>query len=220
MPECYLCGNPATLPLSLKDSFTAHSLAKAPQSDRLCDRCAWVIPLRCWYFSPNKQAWVKLFARNWSWLCQGDTLLAPTIGEARGQGADCLPVVADLPTRIQMRGWLLEPPEPPFTIAIAESGQKHILPWAQAGHSRDHYPVQFEMDNLWVDRAQFTDLLSHYEALMALGFSKTEIDSGAWHSDRLMKALGRYEVHDQALARVRGSRLMALLSYVAQMPGQ
>ena len=195
--------------------FTDRNRAKNPSSDRICTWCSDAIRLRAWYFNPTKQAWVKLFARNWSWLYQGEQLIAPTLGPERGEGKDQLPVVSDLPTRVQMRGWLLDPPEPPFTIAIAESGQKHILPWAMPAYSRDYYPVQFELDSLWVDRVQFAALLSHYEALLGW-FSKTEIDSGAWHSDRLMKALGRYEAHDQAIAPHRGTRLLQLLSYVAQ----
>jgi len=91
------------------------------------------------------------------------------------------------------------------------------LPWAQEGHSRDYYPVQFEMDCLWVDRAQFEALLGHYEALMGLGFSKTEITSGQYHSDRLMRAINAYNPHDAAVEPHRGSRLLALAGHVAQL---
>jgi len=221
MPSCYLCGKPATKPLALKDSFTAHSLARCPESKHLCDRCDYALNLRCLYYNPSKEKWVPLYARNWSWLYQGRTLLAPTIAAERTEGKYTMPTVSNLPTRAQMRGWLLEPPKPPFTIAIAESGQKHILPWAQEGHDRDYFPVQFEIDSLWIDRAQFAELLSHYEALMAIGFSKTEIDSGNWHSDRLMTAIHHgwdWQTHESAIAPHRGSRLLQLCSHVAQKP--
>jgi CRISPR type IV-associated protein Csf1 len=144
-------------------------------------------------------------------------MFAPTLGDERTEDGSTLPTVSNLPTRAQMRDWLLNPPVPPFTIAIAESGQKHILPWAQEGHSRDYFPVQFELDSLWIDRAQFTTLIDHYEALMGLGFSKTEIDSGQYHSDRLMKALNQYGPHDAVVAPYRGGRLLALCSHVAQL---
>jgi hypothetical protein len=51
---------------------------------------------------------------------------------------------------------------------------------------------------------------------MALEFSKTEIDSGLYHSDRLMRAISQYQPLEDQIAPVRGSRLMDLLSYVAQ----
>ena len=81
-----------------------------------------------------------MFGRSLSRLYQGDRLLSPTIeGEREG-----LQIVKDLATREQIRDWLLNPPDPPFLIAIAQSGQKHILPMAEEAHDRDQFPVQFE----------------------------------------------------------------------------
>lgn len=216
---CYLCAKPAKNPLALKDSFTAHSLAKCPTSQHLCDRCYDAIDgdeKLLWYWNQGKDKWSKLWGRSLSRLYQGDVLLSPVIGEPKTIGKDTFPVVSDLPTRAQIRSWILEPPEPPFTIVIAESGQKHILPWAQDGYSQNQFPVQFELDSLWIDRERFTNLLMAYEGLMALGFSKTEIDTGKYHSDRLMRSISQYWPLEDQITLVRGSRLMELLSHVAQ----
>ena len=212
---CYLCGKPATKSLKLKDSFTAHSVARVPTSDKMCDRCDWSINLRCFYFNPNKQKWGKLFSRNWSWLFQRDKLIAPKIEETHTEGKDTLEIVSELPTRAQLREWLINPPEPPFTLAIAESGQKHILFLAQEAHNRDIFPVQFELDTLHLDRKKFTALVQNYEALMALDFSKSEIDSGDYRSDRLLKSFEQWESLEKQIAFFRGSRLFQLVSYVA-----
>jgi hypothetical protein len=222
MPDlCYLCGKPATLPLQLKDSFTAHSACKVPTSDKMCDRCNAAIngeEKLLWYWNEGKGKWSRLWGRSLSRLYLGDVLAVPTIEGQHTEGKLTAPIVTALATREQMRGWLTNPPKPPFTIAIAESGQKHILPWAQTGHSRDYFPVQFELDSLWIDRAQFAAILAAYEALMGLGFSKTEITSGQYHSDRLMKAWGQYEPFDDVLTSWRGSRLLELVAHVAQKP--
>lgn len=215
LSSCYLCGNPATKKLSLKDTFTAHSLAKCPDSDKLCNRCHWAIPLRCWYFNPGKSKWNKLFSRNWSWLFQDDTLIAPKIEGEHTEGKDTFAIVSELPTRANIRQWILEPPEPPFTIAIAESGQKHILPWAQQGLNRDRFPVQFEIDSLMIDRGEFDELIKNYESLMNLDFGKGEIDSGNYRSEKLIKCLNEWEPLESIMARHRGSRLLQLVSYVA-----
>lgn len=212
---CYLCGNPATQSLKLKDTFTAHSLACVPHSNKICDRCEWSINLRCFYFNPNKQKWSKLFSRNWSWLFQGEKLISPLIDGTHTEGKDTLQIVSDLPTRNQIRDWLLNPPEPPFTLVIAESGQKHILFMAQESHSREYFPIQFELDCLHINRSEFASLLATYEALTALEFSKTEIDSGDYRSDRLMKNLLQWESLEQIIAPHRGRRLLQLISYVA-----
>lgn len=216
MPNCYLCGSsPANKPLKLSTSFTDHPAARCPTSNRMCDRCAWAIPLRCWYWNPNQKKWSKLFSRNWSWLLSVNDSW-PKFGSERSEGKDTLPVVTGLPTRALIRQWLMEPPEPPFTIAIAESGQKHILPWAVKAQSREFYPVMFEKDLLYINRASFCQLLSTYERLMALGFSKTEIDSGDYRSDRLISAVGQgfWEL-EGAIAQSRGTRLLQLMSFVA-----
>ena len=224
MPEqnCFLCDRPnATHPKSqyLSNMFTDWQKAKNPQAEHLCDFCVWALKLRCWYFNPAKEKYVKLFGRGWSSLFQDDALMRPTISGEHTEGKDILRIVSALPTRAEMRGWLLDPPEPPFTICIAESGQKHIMPFAVQAQSRDYYPVQFESDCLWIDRAEFARRLTAYEQLMAMGFSKAEIDAGEWRSDRLMAALSDdFLALDAAIAHLRGTRLMELLAYVAQCP--
>jgi len=210
---CYLCAAPnADKPLVLKDSFTAHGSARCPESKYLCDRCAWVIPLRCSYFNPTKGKYSTLFARGWSWLINGNNSF-PKFGDI----VEGFVEVSELPTRAQMREWLLNPPSPPFTICIAESGQKHILPWALEATNRDYFPVQFELDTLHIYRSAFTHLLVRYEELMAMGFSKTEINSGNYRSDKLAKCISEYAACEAAIAAKRGNRLLDLVSYVARV---
>lgn len=222
MPEsCYLCGKPATLPLQLKDSFTAHSACKVPTSSMMCDRCNAAIngeEKQLWYWNEAKGKWSPLWGRSLSRLYQGDRLLSPIIQGEHTEKGKTFPVVSGLPTRAQMRGWILNPPDPPFTIAIAESGQKHILPWAQEGLGRDYFPVQFELDSVWIDRSEFARVLASFEALMAMGFSKSDIVSGSYRSDLLMKWITVYQDHDAEIEPLRGSRLLALLAHVAQKP--
>lgn len=219
MNKCYFCGAPATVPLSLKSSFTSQNLARVPDSDKVCERCDYWLNLRCWYFNPHKNKWSKLFSRNWSSLFVGDKLVSPTIEGSYTEGKDTLSIVKDLPTRAEIRNWLIDPPPPPFTICVAESGQKHIVMWSQVAYSRECFPVQFEMDSIQIDRESFTKQLSDYEKLLTI-FSKTEIDTGEYHSDRLMKYWQIYEYNEwqrleDGIARLRGGRLLQLISYVA-----
>jgi CRISPR type IV-associated protein Csf1 len=221
MSNCYLCGAENALhKLNLKDSFTAHSLAKCPHSDKLCDRCEYSINLVCFYWNENKldkktkkpkPDWSKLFARNWSWLYQGKTLIAPVFnGEKEG-----FPIVENLPTRELIREWIINPPEPPFTIAIAESGQKHILFLAQEAQSKDLFPVLFELDILFIKRKEFTNLVNNFETLMGMGATKTEIVTGYYKSQFLLNNLTTYDEFESIISTIRGSRLLDLISYVA-----
>lgn len=217
MPDlCYLCGRFASRPLVLKESFTAHSAASVPTSKLMCDRCDWCIPLRCWYYNENQKKWSKLFSRNWSWLFYGESLVSPVIQGTRTEGKDTLPIVSRLPTRADIRSWLSDPPEPPFTLAIAVSGQKHILPWAREAHSRDRFPVEFELSTIYIDLKEFEQLIINYEALLNLEFSKAEIDSGEYRSDRAIMCFDLWLGLEELIRIYRGSLLLQLVSFVAQ----
>lgn len=223
MNKCYFCGEPATVPLSLKSSFTSQNLARVPDSDKVCDRCNYWLNLRCWYFNPHKNKWSKLFSRNWSSLFVEGKLVAPIIEGSYTEGKDTLSIVKDLPTRAEIRNWLIDPPSPPFTICIAESGQKHIVMWSQVAYSREYFPVQFEMDSIQIDRKSFIEKLSDYEKLLTI-FSKTEIDTGEYHSDRMVKywqlhGSNEWQQLEDAISRLRGGRLLQLISYVATTQG-
>jgi hypothetical protein len=180
----------------------------------MCHRCHSTIAgdqKQLWYWNKNKNKWSKLWGRSLSRIYLGDRLIHPTIeGEKEG-----LPIVKNLLARVELRDYLLNPPQPPFTIAIAESGQKHILPWAQEALNRVIFPVQFELDTLIVIHNQFTVLLGIYEELMALGFSKIEIDSGDYRSDRLMQNLQQWEPLEAKISLMRGTRLLQLISFVS-----
>jgi hypothetical protein len=220
---CYLCATPATQPLDLKESFTAHSSARCPTSTKMCDRCHATIAgnlKQCWYWNEGKQKWSAIWTRNTSWLLKDSRNLYsgnnyPYFGGARTEGGKTLAIIHEMPTRSLIRQWLLSPPKPPFTIAIAESGQKHILPWSQEAQSREFFPVTFELDLIYIDRENFSRSLKIYERLMAMGFTKGEIDSGDYRSEKLMKCMGDWQPLEDAIAQMRGGRLLQLISYVA-----
>jgi len=234
--NCYYCGrSPATHPLKISPTFTAAGLIKVAHSDVMCDRCHGIMfgeIQRVWYHNQTEDRWVKLYLRGIHQLWQGDELLCPRLGpveehvQLSSSGKLGKPetyrVLSQIPKRTELRNWLLEPPKPPFTIAIAESGQKHILFMAQTGHDRDNFPVQFEETLLSINRASFSELLSTYEQLLALGFSKTEIDASEYRPDRLIPCFEQWQRLEPLIAQHRSggkpSRLLQLVSYIATKP--
>lgn len=232
---CYLCGFRESNPEHRHDKiidkyFTESSKARSPQSECLCDFCRSTLSKGSesllWYWHPTKKSWSKMFGRSLSRLYKVEingtqrinTLLSSKIEGTHTEKGIELPLLHNMPTRPEIRGWLLNPPEPPFLINIAESGQKHTVIWALEGYHRDHFPVQFESDSLWIDRTKFTAQLNHYETLLGLGFSKSEIDTGDYRSDRLAVAYPQYLEHEEVVAPLRRSRWIDLLSYVGQKP--
>lgn len=206
----------------------------------LCGRCHDLVvgeSSRCWYWNPSAPSkrspgetgeWSLLWTRGTSWLMSADQQ-CPRIGEfieiapidgktGKPKTPMTLRQIFDLPTYGQIRQWLLDPPTPPFRIVIAESGKKHIDFLAPVAYCRDRFPVQFELDTLQIDRAEFTQILSAFESLMAAGFSKTEILTGQYRSDRLARSLPQYRQHEPLVSPHRETRLLALTKYVAQLP--
>lgn len=111
-----------------------------------------------------------------------------------------------------IRDALIHPPDPPFTIAIATEQPP------QVADNRDIFPVQFKDGALNIARIeQFIPLLGAYETLIHLGFSKQEITTGQYRSDRLMSAVGApifWEL-EEAIDRYRKTRLLHLVDYVS-----
>ena len=233
---CYYCGrSPAVRPVQISLTFTAAGMIKASHSDVMCDRCYGIMfgdMQRVWYHNVDEGRHVPLFLRGLHQLWQGEALLKPALlppeehapVSAAGKAGKPMKLQAltHIPKRIEVRDWLLNPPEPPFTIAIAESGQKHILFLAQEGFDRDNFPVQFEMDCMQINRGNLTEAIELYEKLLALGFSKTEIDSGNYRPDRILANFEQWQTIDKKVSLLRSggkpSRLLQLISFVAQRP--
>lgn len=218
MSNCYLCGNDGDHPLDLPSTFTSHSLAKCPSSSTLCDRCYQVITgneKQLFYWNENKKppSWSKVWGRSLSRLYAGRELISPIIDGER----DGLRVVHSLPTRTEICQWLLNPPQPPFTIIISTSGQKHILPFAQEGYSRDLFPIQFELLSVEVDRLKFAKLLERFESIYSYGFTKIEILEGNYSVGKSLGIdYGYFRELDEAIAPYRKTALLELAAFVGQ----
>lgn len=120
------------------------------------------------------------------------------------------------PTRAEIRALLLDPPEPPFVLCIAVSGQKHLHFRAQVAYSQDGYPVQMEETSVCVWRRPLGEWLEAIEDMYSV-FSKEEIRSGRYSQGRIKQyGLGRFQEAEAVLAPHRGTRLFDLAVFVAQ----
>ena len=236
MPKtCFYCGfSPATNPLQSTDSFDK-SQCRSPFSKVMCDRCSSLMfgdLAMGWYWNPNAKPepkWSNMWTRSCSWLLKNRDILhpdnCPQFGEVfdppgvKGKNGNWR-LIKSLPTRVQMREWLINPPEPPFEICIAVSGQKHTLFLSEAAQSRDYFPVQLELEQVWVDRAELIEALKTFESLMGIGFAKDEIETGNYSTTRIMPVMAEWLNLENQIKRYRGSGLMRLMRHVAQRPEQ
>jgi CRISPR type IV-associated protein Csf1 len=120
------------------------------------------------------------------------------------------------PGRPQVKDLLLNPPEPPFVICIAVSGQKWIHFKSQVNYSREAFSVNLEEGQVKVEPAKLRTMLETIEYLYAV-FSKEEILSGRYNQKRIKDfGMDRFSKNEDLITELRGSRLFGLAVFVAQ----
>jgi len=120
------------------------------------------------------------------------------------------------PSRAELREVFLSPPEPPFVICVAESGQPwlHYKAWVNMQATR--FVVRFEHVDVRVRPDEFGEILEPIEELYK-EFSKDEIRSGGYKAHRIQKfGLERWEELEREVSRYRGTRIFELALFVAQ----
>lgn len=144
----------------LKDTFTDWASVACPESDYCCAGCALALDEKA---DINGRTNQKM--RNYSWML------------TRGQAA--AKTKADID---ELRGVCLDPPEPPYAIVIAVSGQKHTLFRAPVNHSRTYIVVQLET--------------------MHVGYSPGELRARIRLVNQLLPAVGKQRMADAEPIRI------------------
>ena len=188
--RCFLCGEQTDDGIQVKhvfsDVFTDWNRSRYPIGTHVCPACAFTI-------LTNPDGRVSL--RNFSFVA-ADKLY--------------------LPNRIEMRQFLLEPPEPPFLIVLAVSQKKHLAFKGAVGYSRDIFTVMLEETEVIVNRKEFARLLDVVEHFL-FAFTKTEIITGKYNQQRVLKfGVDRWEWFEERLKPYRGTELLNVVMFVAQ----
>lgn len=169
--ECSLCGATEVLTAlakkALKTGFSEYSLAAAPWSDRVCAACMWTLS----GVPPHTY-------RMWSTVFREDRSRAASHPEKAP------PVGAH--TTLTNRGntrpiidALLDPPKlGPWFVAVAESGQKHILVHTPVNGPGERYSVRFEAVTITTSRDLFAETWTAVTNLRRSGFSASDIKEG------------------------------------------
>ena len=160
-----------------------------------------------------------------------DLAKAPSSGSLCAPCAFCLgnaslrqyPTVATTegirhPSRAQLKGVLLEPPDPPFLIAIPTSGHKHLVIRTPVAWARDDYPVALEEVLLTVERPRLRAMVETVEILRT-AFTLDEVRSGHYQHGLRGLSLRDFEAAEADAAAWRGHRLFSLALHVSSKPG-
>lgn len=115
------------------------------------------------------------------------------------------------PSKIQIREYLTNPPEPPFVFTIAVSGQKWLHILAKINYSNKIFEVMYEQTPVKVNPEKFKTLIELIEELYNAGFTKDEILKGDYQAHKIQSfSIKRFEEIEWQLELDRGSRLFEL----------
>jgi hypothetical protein len=187
---CYLCGEQTTYGMKLKkifsNVFTDWNIGKCRTSTHVCPACCFTI------LTTKEHYGIRTFSN----VANKDRLY--------------------LPNRVEMREFLLHPPDPPFVINLAVSKKKHIAFKGEVNYSKDIFTVMYEEMPVLIDRKDFTRLLELVEHFL-YGFTKTEITTGEYNQKRILNfGIEAWEAFEKRIKKYRGSPLLDVVMFVAQ----
>lgn len=153
--HCYVCAGTSlrSMPIAkwMGDNFTGQAQCRAPMSDRICEACAWAMAGR----PPDT-------LRMYSHLFDGREYLRLNKGD-----------------KPAMRAFLRRHHDTEWFAAIADSGKKHVIPWAPVNQPGRKGRVRFEDGDVTLPRSEDGwAMVDEIAALATAGAPKSEIESG------------------------------------------
>lgn len=207
---CFWCGRHTTAGAPIKsvvDSTTFNNWDKVMVRDatHVCPACCWVTTGR----PPDA-------IRPWSILYREDRPAAPSHPAAQASWAASGRLHAQNkadPTAFVDA--LLNPPFGRWAMAICDSGQIHVIPFARLNTRRDVWEVRFERLNVRGTPRSFAAVYGAASRLYEIGFAKEDIATGQPHPSKLVKyGIDVWAEQDAVLKSYRGGALMELALFL------
>jgi hypothetical protein len=204
--RCWLCGGAAVRGRKVAKwvgpAFTSQNRVRNPTSKVICEGCVFI----CGRLSPvpgRPPAEGKTSGGNWRnyshWMWEVD-------GEWKYDNAS-------KGEKHKLRAFLAMSKPGRWWMAIADSGQKHVIPWAPINGNGDG---RVAMDDDVVLVAGIMRLVDFMSTLLTAGATKDELLSGEWTA-RAWSLLGeRIEAFEEVWAYSRGSKYFGLAVWLAQ----
>ena len=204
---CAMCGSvesrTAPTEKAVGGNFTDQYLLARPDSSRICEGCVWVC-------SGKPPATVRM----WTVVARPDLPAPPSHPKAVFGGAH-----VQYTARNDMR-WvvstLCDPPDGPWLVSVAESGQKHHVPYARVNHGAGRWAVRMDQADVVSTPAEFRAAFAHVVALRRAGFTTGEVENGAPSAVHLSVpgALDLWRAYGEPLAPLRRSPLLHLACFL------
>lgn len=191
---CWVCGNPATRGMDRARwqgaNFTGQNRVRCPESDFICEACVVVMAGR----PPNTE-------RLWTHLVEG----ASHVRVNKAQK----PIMREFLRRAHLAPW---------GAAIADSGQKHICPWAPLNPpNQTGGVILFEEAIVDLPRDEHGwSLLHELREVLTDGATKEEIGRGEYGPRAWQLLGGRVRAFEDTWGHLRGGAWFDLALWLAQ----
>lgn len=141
--NCHFCGTKCkakeenNINVYIKDIFSGRDIVYYPSSQYVCDGCVTVCQNKMEFTTCIGEI-VNTMPRMFSWVITKDSNVAYSKAHIQ-----------------KLRAVVLNPPEPPFSIVIAVSGQKQLLFRSIVSEQKDNFPILFEDTVVYIELDMF-----------------------------------------------------------------
>lgn len=115
-----------------------------------------------------------------------------------------------------IRDWLCAPKSPPWWCAIADTGQKHVVPWTPVNLHPRLGVIRFEESDVTIDCDALRSHIDTVIALLTAGATKAEIEAGRYRPTTWQRCAAIIRGHEERYAAERGGDLARLVVWLAQ----
>lgn len=202
---CWMCATPTThgmpVPKFISSSFVDQNKCLAPGSEYVCSACVWACR---WSQPPDMPADPTKnrggsCLRQWTHLYEGGTYSRFNKGN-----------------KPAILAWLRAPKRSPWFAAIADSGQKHVLPWTPLNHGTTRGAIRFETATLRLPDATGWLLVDDMVDALSAGLTKDEIGKGDYRVRNWSQNADVIRQFESTWSGARGSGWWQLALWLAQ----
>ena len=204
---CAMCGRHVDTSLAtakaIGGNFTDQYQLARPDSPRICYACVWV----CSGKPPDT-------VRMWTVACAPGAGFPASHPKSPGWGNADLLLTARNDMR-QVVAMLADPPDGPWLVSVAESGQKHPLPYARINHGTALWTVRMDAVDVTATPGMWRHVFGHVVALRTAGYTAAEIEQLAPPVHKLTaEGMPVWRHHAGHLTPHRGSALIHLATFL------
>jgi hypothetical protein len=115
-----------------------------------------------------------------------------------------------------IRTWLCAPKVGPWFCAVADTGQKHVVPWTTPNLDPYVGVVRFEERDVVIDSRITRDWIDATIELLTAGATKAEIEAGVYRPETWLRCGGLVREYEARFGAERGSGWAELTLWLAQ----